>query len=133
MTIAMKYIVFAGLATLINLASQESSMALYQGSYALVIAMVAGTLTGLVSKYLLDKHFIFYHKTDRAAQDLSQFLFYGLTGVFTTVIFWGFELGFDFLYGTRGARYTGAVIGLAIGYLIKYRLDKRYVFVAGES
>jgi putative flippase GtrA len=25
-------------------------------------------------------------------------------------------------------RYTGAVIGLAIGYIIKYLLDKRFVF-----
>jgi hypothetical protein len=25
-------------------------------------------------------------------------------------------------------RYLGGIIGLAIGYLTKYRLDKRYVF-----
>ena len=129
----MKYIVFAGLATLINLISQESSMGLYQGSYALAVSMAAGTLTGLTSKYLLDKHYIFYHKTDSATQTMSQFMFYAITGVFTTAIFWGFELGFDYIYESRGARYTGAIIGLAIGYLIKYRLDKRYVFVAKES
>ena len=129
----MKYIAFAGLATLINLISQESSMALYQGNYALAVSMVAGTLTGLTSKYLLDKHYIFYYKTDSATQTMTQFVFYAITGVFTTATFWSFELGFDFFYGSRGARYTGAIIGLAIGYLIKYRLDKRYVFVAKDS
>ena len=45
-----------------------------------------------------------------------------------TAIFWGFEIGFDWLIGGRVARYAGAVIGLSIGYGVKYRLDKRYVF-----
>jgi hypothetical protein len=28
-------------------------------------------------------------------------------------------------------RYLGGIIGLAIGYLMKYRLDRRYVFPPG--
>jgi hypothetical protein len=38
------------------------------------------------------------------------------------------EFGFDYLFKTTEARYIGACIGLAIGYIIKYRLDKRFVF-----
>jgi preprotein translocase subunit SecA len=43
------------------------------------------------------------------------------------------EFGFDFLFGTKLMRYVGGVIGLAIGYAIKYQLDKRYVFVGDGS
>ena len=46
----------------------------------------------------------------------------------TTVIFWGFEFGFDHLFATKEMRYLGGILGLAIGYLSKYFLDKRYVF-----
>ncbi|MCL1962124.1 MAG: GtrA family protein [Desulfovibrionaceae bacterium] len=46
----------------------------------------------------------------------------------TTVIFWGFEFGFHAPFGTRWMRYLGGVIGLAIGYVAKYGLDKRFVF-----
>lgn len=49
-------------------------------------------------------------------------------GLATTAIFWGFELGFDYLFASRNMRYVVALIGLAIGYVAKYHLDKRYVF-----
>ena len=49
-------------------------------------------------------------------------------GLVTTVIFWGFEFGFDHLFETREMRYLGGIIGLAIGYYAKYQLDKRFVF-----
>jgi len=53
---------------------------------------------------------------------------YTLTGVVTTAIFWGFEFGFDQIFQSKDMRYLGGLIGLAIGYWTKYRLDKRYVF-----
>ncbi|HMU91334.1 MAG TPA: GtrA family protein, partial [Pseudomonadales bacterium] len=31
-------------------------------------------------------------------------------------------------FATKEMRYLGGIIGLAIGYLAKYHLDKRYVF-----
>jgi hypothetical protein len=49
-------------------------------------------------------------------------------GLATIVIFWGFEFGFNHIFATKEMRYLGGVIGLAIGYLAKYHLDKRYVF-----
>lgn len=49
-------------------------------------------------------------------------------GVFTTFIFWGFEIGFDLIFKTEMAKYIGAVFGLSIGYIIKYFLDKKFVF-----
>jgi putative flippase GtrA len=128
MRILFRYSLFAALATFLNLVSQEISLQLYQGLYALYVAIILGTAVGLISKYILDKLFIFNVQADSLSDDLTRFLAYSLTGVVTTLIFWGFELAFDFLFGTRLARYTGAILGLTIGYVLKYQLDKRYVF-----
>jgi hypothetical protein len=46
----------------------------------------------------------------------------------TTAIFWGFEYGFWLAFETAQMRYAGGVTGLAIGYLAKYHLDKKFVF-----
>ena len=128
MTIAFKYSLFALFATLLNLAAQESSIRIYDGEFAIVLAMALGTAVGLMSKYLLDKKYIFGFISTSHREDLGRFTLYGLTGIATTAIFWSFELGFDWLIGGRLARYVGAVIGLSIGYGVKYQLDKRYVF-----
>jgi putative flippase GtrA len=128
MTIAFKYSLFAILATLLNLSTQEVVVRTYDGSFAIYLAMAFGTLAGLVSKYLLDKNYIFQFITASHREGFRKFILYGLTGVATTAIFWGFELGFDSLIGGKIARYMGAIIGLSIGYGVKYQLDKRYVF-----
>ena len=49
-------------------------------------------------------------------------------GLATTVVFWGTEAVFHFLFDSDAMRYVGGAIGLSIGYLIKYQLDARYVF-----
>ncbi len=49
-------------------------------------------------------------------------------GVFTTFIFWGFEIGFDVIFENQNAKYAGALLGLGIGYIVKYFLDKKFVF-----
>lgn len=128
MTLALKYSLFALIATLLNLAAQEASITAYDGAFGLYLAMALGTLAGLVSKYILDKRYIFGVATASRREDLGRFTLYGMTGIATTAIFWGFELGFEWLIGGKAARYLGAVIGLSIGYGVKYRLDKRYVF-----
>lgn len=125
---ALLYCIFAVIATVINLLTQEVTVSLINVTFSLEIAIVAGTATGLVSKYILDKRFIFRNKSTTARDSLAKFSAYSLTGVFTTLLFWGFEFGFDSYFGTKFARYAGASIGLAIGYGIKYRLDKRFVF-----
>lgn len=126
--IAIKYTTFAVVATLLNLFFQYISLLVYSGPLSLYIAMAAGTLAGLVAKYILDKKFIFYHKPESKKSDATKFFLYSLTGVFTTFIFWGTEIAFDAILQTETAKYIGAVIGLAIGYIIKYFLDKTYVF-----
>ncbi|QKI89756.1 GtrA family protein [Thiomicrorhabdus xiamenensis] len=128
MKLAQRYILFAVIATLLNLLFQAVSLALYQGVGYLFVAMFWGTAAGLVVKYLLDKWFIFYDKSEHIRDHGKKFAKYTLTGVGTTFIFWGTEWLFDWLFAWPGALYVGAVVGLAIGYLIKYFLDRRYVF-----
>jgi putative flippase GtrA len=90
--------------------------------------MFAGTAAGLISKYILDKKYIFFHIPKNKKDDGKKFFLYSLMGVFTTFIFWGFEIGFDTIFENENAKYLGAIIGLSIGYIVKYHLDKRFVF-----
>lgn len=126
--LATRYILFALFSTVINLALQWGSFALYQGFLSLYVAMFLGTLGGLTAKYILDKKYIFYHQSKNKRAYGKTFILYALMGVFTTFIFWGFEIVFDLLFHSEYAKYIGAVLGLGIGYAVKYHLDKRFVF-----
>lgn len=126
--IALRYTLFAVLSTAVNIAFQYISFLIYSGFLALYVAMFVGTVAGLVLKYVLDKKYIFFHTPKSKKDDGKKFFLYSLMGVFTTFIFWGFEIGFDLAFEDEGAKYLGAVIGLSIGYIVKYYLDKRFVF-----
>ncbi len=57
-----------------------------------------------------------------------KFTLYTLMGLVTTAIFWGSETLFWIVWRTDAMRELGAVLGLAVGYMVKYNLDRRYVF-----
>ncbi len=126
--LAFRYTLFAALSTVANLLVQVVSFWLYSGAASLYVAMIAGTFSGLVLKYILDKKYIFFHTPENRKDESKKFLLYTLMGVITTAIFWGFEIGFHWAFESEHAKYAGAVIGLGIGYLLKYFLDKRFVF-----
>ena len=126
--IAFRYVLFAIISTIVNLGFQYFSFLLYTGFLSLYVAMFIGTLAGLILKYVLDKKYIFFHETKSKKDNGKKFLLYSLMGVFTTFIFWGFEIGFDYLLEDENAKYLGGLIGLAIGYVVKYNLDKKFVF-----
>jgi len=126
--IAIKYIFFSAISTIFNLFFQYISFLIYMDSFSLYIAMFVGTLAGLISKYFLDKKYIFYHTTNNKSENAKTFMLYALMGLFTTIVFWGIEIGFDTIFEHEYAKYIGATIGLSIGYIIKYFLDKKYVF-----
>lgn len=129
MPLALRYTLFAAIATLANLLAQQGVLDAGPGlSYRLYLAMAVGTLVGLYVKYVLDKRYIFAYRTRNAAHDLRTFVLYAASGAFTTLVFWGCELGAYHLIGTHAARIAGAIVGLAIGYWIKYRLDRRFAF-----
>ena len=126
--IALRYVLFAIISTVVNLAFQYLSFVVYDGFLALYVAMFLGTLAGLVLKYVLDKKYIFFHTPKSKKDDGKKFLLYSMMGVFTTFIFWGFEIAFDYALEFENAKYLGAVVGLSIGYIVKYNLDKKFVF-----
>ena len=128
MLLVLKYSFFALIATIINLFTQFISLAIYSQDFSLYIAMFFGTLTGLIAKYILDKKYIFYYVVKDKKENSQKFILYSIMGVFTTLIFWGFEIGFDYIFDSEIAKYIGAIIGLSIGYITKYFLDKKFVF-----
>ena len=126
----VKYFIFACIATSLNIGTQKLFFVLYthNNDYSIYIAMLLGTVIGFITKYFLDKNFIFYYKADSGKQNFFLFVLYSAMGVVTTVIFWGTELLFDYLFPFDEAKYIGAIIGLSIGYTSKYFLDKKFVF-----
>jgi len=126
--LAINYAVFALIATAANIGVQDLVIRIYSGAYDILISVVVGTGVGLVVKYILDKCYIFRFRPRSVAHDTQTFALYTVMGLATTVIFWGFEFGFHHIFETKEMRYLGGVIGLAIGYLTKYHLDKLYVF-----
>lgn len=128
--IGLLYVGFAVIATGVNLLTQEAVLAFLGGDFQLLLAIGAGTATGLVSKFFLDKRYIFLDQTGSKKDSLAKFMAYTLTGVGTTLVFWTFEFGFDAYFNSKTARYIGAIIGLSLGYGLKYQLDNHYVFSA---
>lgn len=129
MKLGILYVIFAIIATLTNLLAQEITVQVYSGIFQFSLSVMAGTVVGLIVKYLLDKKYIFNYRTESQSQDAHTFIIYASMGVITTLIFWSMEYAFDTWFETRFMRYAGAVIGLSIGYVTKYQLDKRFVFV----
>lgn len=131
-SLALRYGGFAVVATLANLGMQRvvfwGTPAAEVGAARFVLAVAAGTLVGLVVKYILDKRWIFFDQTTGARAQGAQFMLYSLMGVATTLIFWATETAFWLIWQTDLARETGAVLGLTVGYVTKYALDRRFVF-----
>lgn len=127
--LVFRYTAFALLAILANLGVQRIIFA-FDWPFAYIWALLLGTFVGLIIKYILDKCWIFYDRAWGPAQQGKQFTLYSLMGVATTLIFWVTETMFWLAWHNQLAREVGAVMGLTIGYCVKYHLDRRYVFGA---
>lgn len=127
-TLVARYAGFAVLATLANLGVQRIVLDFLQGTSGFALAVGAGTLVGLVVKYLLDKRWIFHDPATGLAEHGRKFTLYTAMGVVTTAIFWASETAFWLIWRTDPMRELGAILGLTVGYVIKYRLDRRFVF-----
>jgi hypothetical protein len=126
----LRYAGFAVVAVAANLATQRLS---WRRGGRRRVALRRGAGGGDAgrarrAKYVLDKRWIFYDETRGARAQGRQFFMYSLMGVATTAIFWVTETAFWLIWGTDFAREAGAVLGLTIGYVTKYLLDRRFVF-----
>ena len=132
-TIAVLYTLLAVFSTAINIGTQMTSIFFYTGPFSVEVSILIGTASGLPLRYLLEKRYIFAFQSNSIKHDGQLFVLYSLMGVFTTAIFWGVEYAFHLIFGTDMMRYLGGVIGLAIGFYVKYQLDKKFVFVSDDK
>lgn len=124
----LRYSFFALVATAANLGAQRLVLRGGDPGVHFALAIAAGTVTGLVIKYLLDKRWIFHDAATGLRNHGRKFTLYTLMGVVTTMIFWGTETAFWLVWRTDLMREIGAIVGLTVGYVIKYNLDRRFVF-----
>ena len=127
-TLIVRYSLFAVIATVSNLATQRLFLLIDKSFIFFGLAVFAGTIVGLVVKYILDKRWIFYDRSKTITDQGAKFMLYTFSGVFTTAIFWGTETIFWLVWQTDLMRELGAIIGLSIGYIVKYNLDRKFVF-----
>ena len=124
---------FAVLYTVINIGSQMVLILTYKAPFAVESYILIGTAVGLPLHYFLEKCYIFVFINKNLAHDGKLFFFYSAIGVITTLIFWNTEYAFHLIYDTDLMHYMGGVIGLTIGFYVKYQLDKEYVLVNSSS
>lgn len=128
-TLIFRYGAFAVIATLVNLAGQELVLLWGRGHVLTAVAVIFGTGLGLIVKFALDKRWIFY---DRSAKQAQQFSLYTVMGIATTAIFWGTVAVFIWIWDSDLARIVGTILGLTIGYVVKFNLDRRFVFTDAQ-
>ena len=124
----LRYALFAVIATIANLATQRLVLSGGDTASHFAAAVGAGTLVGLVVKYVLDKRWIFFDSATGVRAHGRRFSLYTAMGLITTAIFWGTETAFWLIWKTDAMRELGAILGLSVGYVVKYNLDKRFVF-----
>jgi len=117
------------IAIIVNVGTQDTLIRFYMGSYSVILSIIAGTAMGLIVKYILDKKYIFCFQIKSIRHDFKTFVLYVIMGLLTTLVFWGFEFLFDYLFKVKEMRYIGGILGLTIGYVMKYFLDKKFVFI----
>jgi putative flippase GtrA len=128
----VRYTTFAAVAMVANLLAQRLVLAFDQSALGFAAAVFLGTAVGLVVKYTLDKRWIFFDPSTGIKSHSQKFSLYTAMGVVTTLIFWGTETAFWLISKTDLMREIGAILGLIIGYTIKYQLDRRYVLTDAQ-
>jgi putative flippase GtrA len=126
--LVLRYTIFAALASFANLSAQRMVLALGIHPHSLPTALVVGTATGLVLKYMLDKRWIFNDRATGFRAHRDRFTRYSLMGIATTALFWVTETSCWLLWRRDDLRELGALLGLGVGYLLKYHLDCKFVF-----
>lgn len=129
--IILRYTLFGLIAAGANLLTQRVVIFSFNGFInfdyiILILAILCGTLIGLIIKFYLDQRWIFF--SYQHSNSPKRFVLYSITGLSTTALFWGAEFSFWLIWQTHLMREVGAASGLATGYIVKYYLDRKYVF-----
>ena len=143
------YMLFAALSIIINLVTQilikeglllllpvfsnyEFTLGKIRFEYWFLFSLGCGTVAGFIFKFIVDKFVVFQESLTQSTKEELQktgkqlSLYLGFA-IITTMIFWGFEFLFKiFLLGDWYL--VGGLIGLIIGYTVKFLLDRTFVF-----
>ncbi len=91
-----------------------------------LVGSLLGVVVSYIVKFILDKYIVFEKKSTDLKQTSKEFIKYFLFAILTTVINIG---GQYLLYKVFLWDYLiAAIIPLAIGYIVKFLLDRKYVF-----
>ncbi len=130
----LRYAGFAVAAIFINLLNQNAVLSwLGQHWFGIYVAIFFGNAAGLVFKFIADKYWVFDDVDPSLVANSKKFALYAFFGVFTTLLFWGFELAFHYAFQSVVMTNVGAVLGLCVGYVIKYNLDKHVTFAGPKN
>src|SRR5260370_13839597 len=124
MRLAIVYTIIALIATAANLGAQELTVRAWPGAFQIEPSVFIGTGVGLVVKYVLDKVFIFRFRAASTLHDPHTFILYTAMGVVTTLLFWGFEFGFNSAFQDKNMPDVGALISPALSYFAQYHPGK---------
>ena len=130
---AIRYTAIAISASVLNLLLQAVISLFYNGPLAVEVAIILATGLVLPLKYSIEKRVIFEFQPTSLRHDARLFYFYTMVSVFTVLIFWCTEYAFHVIFRSEAMRYLGGAIGLAISFVAKYRLDRKFVFVTRDQ
>lgn len=134
------YILFAVCSAVLNFLVQKTceiifrlfnnnflSFRLYKNiDIATLLKLTAATAAAFIFKYLADRFLVFKKaKYTTAKKEIAGIGLYTVFSVFTTLLFWAVQLSFKVYFQLE---YLGLIVGLAVGYTIKFFLDKNFVF-----
>ena len=138
------YIKFAVISIIINTSTQIIVQTVYNHidwmlldreifhnvTYGFMFKILIATGVAFIFKYIIDKAIVFEVNgvLDSKRMKLRQFGFYLLFSFVTTIIFWGIVLVFKMIFADQWAELVGTVVGLSIGYTIKFFLDCKIAF-----
>ncbi|CAH7425878.1 GtrA-like protein [Vibrio chagasii] len=114
---------------MVNLTTQLVFISfLGESVWTVYLSMLFGTVVGMFAKFILDSYFVFHEEVKCDARGVRRLFTYSFMAIVPTLIFWGFELLFEYFFSSVSMRFFGATIGFILGAILKYNLDKRYVF-----
>ncbi|MFN0201742.1 MAG: GtrA family protein [Bacteroidia bacterium] len=91
-------------------------------------AKLTGIGSGFFLKYFLDKKYVFDYQAETRKEAAKTVSLYALMSSFTTLFLFAFSELYEWCFRNEYALYVGWALGLAIGYTIKFFLDKKFVF-----
>ena len=121
--------IFATFSFGINIGAQIISTVFYDGPFFIELSILVGTAAGMPPRFILEKRYLFNSESLNHDDNRRLFFMYCGTAVLSTICFWSAEYAFHLIYENEEMRYVGAVIGLTVGFWLKYQLDKNYVFI----